>query len=273
VSRFLRAKVGDRYVLEMLHQRGWLYRRRKLRAHLCLDCHTTGDGIISALQVLCAMRRSGKTLAELTARLRLFPQKLINVRIAKGFDWENHGALKLARAEVETQPRQSDGRILIRPSGTEPLLRVMVEARDDDLADRAARRLVDAIAACSVVAVAQLVESRIVILVVVGSSPISHPTAAVLRRLRASFVPGGSAPPNPRYTQASQPHTGEQQHGGDRNGRGGGHGRPGSPVRLDTRGRSRPRCGTGLARTATPAQQRLEPPRVRARTRDPSAVR
>ena len=92
------------------------------------------------------MRRSGKTLAELTSGLRLFPQKLINVRIAKGFDWENHGALKLARAEVETQ-LGSDGRILIRPSGTEPLLRVMVEARDDDLADRAARRLVDAIAA------------------------------------------------------------------------------------------------------------------------------
>ena len=144
--RFLRAKVGDRYVLETLHQRGWLYGGESSGHLLCLDCHTTGDGTISALQVLCAMRRSGKTLAELTASLRLFPQKLINVRIAKGFDWENHGALKLARAEVETQ-LGSDGRILIRPSGTEPLLRVMVEARDDDLADRAARRLVDAIAA------------------------------------------------------------------------------------------------------------------------------
>ena len=144
--RFLRAKVGDRYVLETLHQRGWLYGGESSGHLLCLDCHTTGDGTISALQVLCAMRRSGKTLSELTASLRLFPQKLINVRIAKGFDWENHGALKLARAEVETQ-LGSDGRILIRPSGTEPLLRVMVEARDDDLADRAARRLVDAIAA------------------------------------------------------------------------------------------------------------------------------
>ena len=144
--RFLRAKVGDRYVLETLHQRGWLYGGESSGHLLCLDCHTTGDGTISALQVLCAMRRSGKTLAELTSGLRLFPQKLINVRIAKGFDWENHGALKLARAEVETQ-LGSDGRILIRPSGTEPLLRVMVEARDDDLADRAARRLVDAIAA------------------------------------------------------------------------------------------------------------------------------
>ncbi len=144
--RFLRAKVGDRYVLETLHQRGWLYGGESSGHLLCLDCHTTGDGTISALQVLCAMRRSGKTLSELTASLRLFPQKLINVRIAKGFDWENHGALKLARAEVETQ-LGADGRILIRPSGTEPLLRVMVEARDDDLADRAARRLVDAIAA------------------------------------------------------------------------------------------------------------------------------
>jgi len=144
--RFLRAKVGDRYVLETLHQRGWLYGGESSGHLLCLDCHTTGDGTISALQVLCAMRRSGKTLAELTASLRLFPQKLINVRIAKGFDWENHGALKTARAEVETQ-LGTDGRILIRPSGTEPLLRVMVEARDDDLADRAARRLVDSIAA------------------------------------------------------------------------------------------------------------------------------
>ena len=144
--RFLRAKVGDRYVLETLHQRGWLYGGESSGHLLCLDCHTTGDGTISALQVLCAMRRSGKTLSELTASLRLFPQKLINVRIAKGFDWENHGALKLARAEVETQ-LGTDGRILIRPSGTELLLRVMVEARDDDLADRAARRLVDAIAA------------------------------------------------------------------------------------------------------------------------------
>ena len=144
--RFLRAKVGDRYVLETLHQRGWLYGGESSGHLLCLDCHTTGDGTISALQVLCAMRRSGKTLAELTSSLRLFPQKLINVRIAKGFDWENHGALKTARAEVETQ-LGTDGRILIRPSGTEPLLRVMVEARDDDLADRAARRLVDSIAA------------------------------------------------------------------------------------------------------------------------------
>ncbi len=144
--RFARAKVGDRYVLETLHQKGWMYGGESSGHLLCLDCHTTGDGTISALQVLCAMRRSGKSLAELTENLNLYPQKLINVRISKGFDWENHGALRQARAEVERQ-LGTNGRILIRPSGTEPLLRVMVEARDTELADLAAKRLVDAIAA------------------------------------------------------------------------------------------------------------------------------
>jgi phosphoglucosamine mutase len=143
---FARAKVGDRYVLEALYDRGWMFGGESSGHLLCLDCHTTGDGTISALQVLCAMRRSGKTLSELTARLSLFPQKLINVRVAKGFDWQNHVPLNRARSEVQAQ-LGSQGRILIRPSGTEPLLRVMVEARDGDLADRAARCLVDAIAA------------------------------------------------------------------------------------------------------------------------------
>lgn len=143
--QFARAKVGDRYVLETLFQKGWLYGGEGSGHLLCLDCHTTGDGTISALQVLRAMRRTGKTLSELTAELTLFPQKLINVRVPKGFDWERHAGLSQVRAEVEQQ-LGSDGRVLIRPSGTEPLLRVMVEARDDGMADTAARRLVDAIA-------------------------------------------------------------------------------------------------------------------------------
>ena len=143
--QFARAKVGDRYVLETLFQKGWLYGGEGSGHLLCLDCHTTGDGTISALQVLRAMRRTGKTLSELTAELTLFPQKLINVRVPKGFDWERHAGLAQVRAEVEQQ-LGSDGRVLIRPSGTEPLLRVMVEARDDGMADTAARRLVDAIA-------------------------------------------------------------------------------------------------------------------------------
>ena len=143
--QFARAKVGDRYVLETLFQKGWLYGGEGSGHLLCLDCHTTGDGTISALQVLRAMRRTGKTLSELTAELTLFPQKLINVRVPKGFDWERHAGLAQVRAEVEQQ-LGSNGRVLIRPSGTEPLLRVMVEARDDGMADAAARRLVDAIA-------------------------------------------------------------------------------------------------------------------------------
>ncbi len=143
---FARAKVGDRYVLEMLKERGWMYGGESSGHLLCLDCHTTGDGTISALQVLGAMRGSGNTLANLTADLELLPQKLINVRIAKGFDWQNHAGLLTMKEQVEAELGR-DGRILIRPSGTEPLLRVMVEAREDLVAEKMARRLAQAIAA------------------------------------------------------------------------------------------------------------------------------
>ncbi len=143
---FARAKVGDRYVLEMLQQRGWLYGGESSGHLLCLDRHTTGDGTISALQVLGAMRRSGRTLAELTDDLVLYPQRLINVKVAKGFDWQAHAGLREARVQVEQELGQ-DGRVLIRPSGTEPLLRVMVEARNDDVAERLARRLAESVAA------------------------------------------------------------------------------------------------------------------------------
>jgi phosphoglucosamine mutase len=143
---FERAKVGDRYVLETLQQRGWLYGGESSGHLLCLDCHTTGDGTISALQVLGAIRRSGLTLAALTGELILYPQRLINVRVAKDFDWQHHGGLAAARTQVERELGQ-DGRVLIRPSGTEPLLRVMVEARSDDAAERLAQRLADAVAA------------------------------------------------------------------------------------------------------------------------------
>ncbi len=141
---FARAKVGDRYVLETMRARGWLYGGESSGHLLCLDRHTTGDGTISALQVLGAIRRSGETLARLVGDLRLFPQKMINVRIGKGFDWERHVGLLAARAEVEAELGRQ-GRILIRPSGTEPLLRLMVEAGDDSLADRLAKRLADSV--------------------------------------------------------------------------------------------------------------------------------
>ncbi|MFN7643188.1 MAG: phosphoglucosamine mutase, partial [Burkholderiales bacterium] len=137
---FARARVGDRYVLEALQERGWLYGGESSGHLLCLDCHSTGDGTISALQVLAAMRSSGRDLAELTADLVLFPQKLINVPVERGFDWQTHAGLQRARAEVEAE-LGAEGRVLIRASGTEPLLRLMVEARDPALAERAAQHL------------------------------------------------------------------------------------------------------------------------------------
>jgi phosphoglucosamine mutase len=96
------------------------------------------------LQVLSAIKRSGQTLAEQTADLTLFPQTLINVKIQRGFEWQQHGGLKQACAQVEDQ-LGGDGRILIRASGTEPLLRVMVEARDDETAQRHARYIADSL--------------------------------------------------------------------------------------------------------------------------------
>ena len=138
---FARAKVGDRYVLEMLVENGWLWGGESSGHLLCLDKHTTGDGIVSALQVLSALRRSGRTLADLTSAVRLYPQTMINVKIGKGFDWERHAPLMEARRSVTADLGHS-GRILIRPSGTEPLLRVMVEAESASVAAVAAKRLV-----------------------------------------------------------------------------------------------------------------------------------
>lgn len=138
---FVRAKVGDRYVLEELAARGWLLGGEGSGHLLCLDKHSTGDGIISALQVLTAIRRGGQhSLAELIADVRLFPQTLINVRVDRGYDWQAHAGLKAARAEVE-QELDGKGRVLIRPSGTEPVVRVMVEAEQPELAQRCAERL------------------------------------------------------------------------------------------------------------------------------------
>ncbi|MDR2852444.1 MAG: phosphoglucosamine mutase [Burkholderiaceae bacterium] len=137
---FARAKVGDRYVLEELHRRGWLLGGEGSGHLLALDKHTTGDGIISALQVLQACVRSGRSVAELLEGLTLFPQTLINVRLPSGYDWRSNTALAQETAGVESELGEG-GRVLIRPSGTEPLLRVMVEARDAAAAQRCARRI------------------------------------------------------------------------------------------------------------------------------------
>jgi phosphoglucosamine mutase len=137
---FARAKVGDRYVLELLESKGWQFGGEGSGHLLCLDRHTTGDGIVSALQVLAAMRRAGKSLRQLTEDLALLPQSLVNVRTAPGFDWTTHTPLQQASESVQRE-LAGQGRVLIRASGTEPVLRVMVEAGDAELAESLARRI------------------------------------------------------------------------------------------------------------------------------------
>ncbi|MDP3825178.1 MAG: phosphoglucosamine mutase [Polaromonas sp.] len=141
---FVRAKVGDRYVLEELEKHGWLLGGEGSGHLLALDKHSTGDGLISALQVLQACVRSGKSLAQLLADVTLFPQTLINVRLQPGQDWKSSAALADMSRTVEAELGDS-GRLLIRASGTEPLLRVMVEARDAVQALACAERVADTI--------------------------------------------------------------------------------------------------------------------------------
>jgi phosphoglucosamine mutase len=124
-----RARVGDRYVLELMQEKGWLFGGENSGHIICLDRHTTGDGIIAALQVLAALRATGETLAAACVDLTLYPQKLINVKMPKGFDWAGAAGIKLAVSAAEST-LDGNGRVLLRPSGTEPLLRVMVEGRD-----------------------------------------------------------------------------------------------------------------------------------------------
>lgn len=141
---FARAKVGDRYVLEMLHERGWKLGGENSGHIICLDRHTTGDGIVSALQVLAALKQRGETLAEACADLVFYPQRLINVRMAAGFDWQADATIARARDEAERELGDS-GRVLLRPSGTEPLLRVMVEGRDGAQVERLAKSIASAV--------------------------------------------------------------------------------------------------------------------------------
>ncbi|MEN9397223.1 MAG: hypothetical protein RLZ81_1753, partial [Pseudomonadota bacterium] len=143
---FVRAKVGDRYVLEELERHKWLLGGEGSGHLLALDKHTTGDGLISALQVLQAVQRSGKTLAQLLADIVLFPQTLINVRLRAGQDWQANTRLSEETRTVEAE-LGGTGRVLIRASGTEPLLRVMVEARDGAQALACAQRIADTLAA------------------------------------------------------------------------------------------------------------------------------
>ncbi len=144
--QFVRAKVGDRYVLEELEKHKWLLGGEGSGHLLALDKHTTGDGLISALQVLQACVRSGKSMADLLAKVTLFPQTLINVRLKPGQDWKASAQLAREMQAVEAELGAS-GRLLIRASGTEPVLRVMVEARDAAQAKACAERIAGTIVA------------------------------------------------------------------------------------------------------------------------------
>ncbi len=141
---FGRAKVGDRYVLELLQKNGWLLGGETSGHILCLDKHTTGDGIISALQVLHALKDSGASLAEYSADLMLYPQVLINVPIAKRIDLASAKPVIEAEAEARADMGK-EGRIVLRPSGTEPLIRVMVESSSEARARKWAERIAESV--------------------------------------------------------------------------------------------------------------------------------
>jgi phosphoglucosamine mutase len=141
---FQRAKVGDRYVMELLQQQDWQLGGENSGHIICLDKHSTGDGIISALQVLHALRANGQSLAAAASDLLMYPQVLINVRVAKGVDCLGHNQVKATVSDAE-QALNGKGRVLLRSSGTEPLLRVMVEGEDQQLVEQAAQRIADVV--------------------------------------------------------------------------------------------------------------------------------
>jgi phosphoglucosamine mutase len=138
---FERANVGDRYVLELLKKHQWILGGEGSGHLLCLDQHSTGDGTVAALQVLAAMRNQGKSLAELLHGVNVFPQVLLNVKVASGYDWQADAKVVEAVNSITAQ-LGSAGRVLIRASGTEPVLRVMVEAKELEQAKSCAKTIV-----------------------------------------------------------------------------------------------------------------------------------
>ena len=137
---FERAKVGDRYVLELLQNKQWIIGGEGSGHLLCLDQHSTGDGTIAALQVLAAMQEKQKSLNDLLNGVRIFPQVLINVKTKPDYNWQNDLNLNTAITKAE-QSLVGKGRVLIRASGTEPVLRVMVEANEANLAQQTAEAI------------------------------------------------------------------------------------------------------------------------------------
>jgi phosphoglucosamine mutase len=136
----VRAGVGDRYVMEKLIEQGWLLGGEGSGHLLMLDKHSTGDGIISSLQVLQTCLRHRQSLSQLLSRVQLLSQTLLNVRLAPDVDWKNHAAFQACCRETEIALK-GQGRVLIRPSGTEPVLRIMVEATDEKISRKYAEQL------------------------------------------------------------------------------------------------------------------------------------
>jgi phosphoglucosamine mutase len=145
---FVRSKVGDRYVMAELLNRGWLYGGESSGHLICLDATSTGDGIVAALQVLAALRESGRTLHELKQGMTKYPQKMINVKVADRAKLQNNPAIATVVAEAEARLK-GKGRVLLRPSGTEPVVRVMVEGQDAVLVGQLAQYLSEAVAAAA----------------------------------------------------------------------------------------------------------------------------
>jgi phosphoglucosamine mutase len=141
---FARAKVGDRYVMELLQQKGWQLGGENSGHIISLDKHSTGDGIVSALQVLHALRMKQQTLAQAAGDLHMYPQILINVKVARKDDFSNNPKVKLAVSTAENL-LNGKGRVLLRPSGTEPLLRVMVEGEDGGQVKLCAEKIAGAV--------------------------------------------------------------------------------------------------------------------------------
>ena len=141
---FARAAVGDRYVLAKLVEQGWDLGGETSGHIICLDRCTTGDGIIAALQVLAAIRGTGKTLAQLRSGLEIYPQTMINVSISRRFDVKESHPVQQALKEIENE-LAGKGRVVLRASGTEPVVRVMIEGRDATQVERLSQQLADVV--------------------------------------------------------------------------------------------------------------------------------
>ena len=141
---FSRAGVGDRYVMEQLLEKNWRLGGESSGHLICLDQTTTGDGIVASLQVLAAVVEQGKSLKDLAAGMKKYPMLLINVRVSEKPDLDNNPQIQAALAEAESTLADT-GRVLLRPSGTEPLIRVMVEGQDQKKVESVAQKLADVV--------------------------------------------------------------------------------------------------------------------------------